>query len=58
MEKIKTIADKHNLFIVEDAAHAIGSEYKETKVGSCKFSNMTIFSFHPVKTLTTGKAEQ
>ena len=55
MEKIKTIADKHNLFIVEDAAHAVGSEYKNTKVGSCKYSDMTIFSFHPVKTITTGE---
>jgi len=55
MEKIKKIADKHNLFVVEDAAHAIGSEYKGTKVGSCKYSDMTIFSFHPVKTITTGE---
>lgn len=55
MEKIKTIAEKHNLFIVEDAAHAIGSDYKNTKVGSCKYSDMTIFSFHPVKTITTAE---
>ncbi len=55
MEKIKAIADKYNLFIVEDAAHAIGSEYKGTKVGSCKYSDMTTFSFHPVKTITTGE---
>jgi len=55
MEKIKGIADKHNLFIVEDAAHAIGTEYKGNKIGSCKYSDMTIFSFHPVKTITTGE---
>lgn len=55
MEKIKIIADKHNLFIVEDAAHAIGSEYKGGKIGSCKYSNMTIFSLHPVKNMTTGE---
>lgn len=55
MEKISVIAKKHNLFIVEDAAHAIGSEYKKSKVGSCKYSDMTIFSFHPVKTITTGE---
>lgn len=55
MERIHTIAKKHNLFVVEDAAHAIGSDYKDTKVGSCKYSNMTIFSFHPVKTITTGE---
>ena len=42
-------------YIIEDAAHAIGSDYKNTKVGSCKYSDMTVFSFHPVKTITTGE---
>jgi len=55
MEKIQKIAKEHNLFIVEDAAHAIGSEYKNNKVGCCQFSDMTVFSFHPVKNLTTGE---
>jgi len=55
MEKIKQIADKHSLFIVEDAAHAIGSDYKNSKVGSCKYSDLTTFSFHPVKTITTAE---
>ncbi|EKE02076.1 MAG: hypothetical protein ACD_20C00429G0013 [uncultured bacterium] len=55
MEEIYNIAQENNLFVVEDAAHAIGSEYKDSKVGSCKYSDMTIFSFHPVKTLTTGE---
>ena len=53
MEKISKIAKAHNLTVVEDAAHAIGSDYKDTKVGSCKYSDMTVFSFHPVKTITT-----
>ena len=47
-------ADK-KIFIIEDAAHAIGSDYKNTKVGSCKYSDMTVFSFHPVKTITTAE---
>lgn len=55
MEKIQKIAEKNNLFVIEDAAHAIGSDYKDTKVGSCKYSDMTVFSFHPVKTITTGE---
>lgn len=55
MERIHKIAKKHNLFIIEDAAHAIGSDYKDTKVGSCKYADMTVFSFHPVKTITTGE---
>lgn len=55
MENIDALAKEHNLFVVEDAAHAIGSEYKGHKVGSCKYSDMTIFSFHPVKTITSGE---
>ena len=55
MEKIVDIAKKHNLFVIEDAAHAIGSSYKGERVGSCKYSDLTIFSFHPVKTITTGE---
>ncbi|MFA6423053.1 MAG: UDP-4-amino-4,6-dideoxy-N-acetyl-beta-L-altrosamine transaminase [Patescibacteria group bacterium] len=56
MEKINKIAKKNNLFVVEDAAHAIGSVYKDgSKVGSCKYSDLTTFSFHPVKTITTGE---
>lgn len=55
MEKIYKIAKEHDLFVIEDAAHAIGSDYKDTKVGSCKYSDMTIFSFHPVKTITTAE---
>lgn len=55
MEAIAQIAKEHNLMVIEDAAHAIGSEYKGTKIGSCAFSDMTVFSFHPVKTITTGE---
>jgi len=55
MEAIAALAKQHNLFVIEDAAHAIGSDYKGTKVGSCAYSDMTIFSFHPVKTITTGE---
>lgn len=55
MEKIRALTQKNNLFVIEDAAHAIGSEYKGSKVGSCKYSDMTVFSFHPVKTITTGE---
>lgn len=55
MERISEMAKKRNLVIIEDAAHAIGSDYKDTKVGSCRYSDMTIFSFHPVKTITTGE---
>lgn len=56
MEAIQQLAQKRNgIIIIEDASHAIGSEYKGTKVGSCAYCDMTVFSFHPVKTITTGE---
>lgn len=55
MEKIKEIADKNNLAVIEDACHAIGAKYKENKVGSCNYSGISVFSFHPVKHITTGE---
>ena len=55
MGKIKQIADKYNLKVVEDACHALGAKYEGIKIGSCKYSDMTVFSFHPVKHITTGE---
>lgn len=55
LEEIKAIAQKKNLTVIEDCAHAIGAKYKNTKIGSCKFSDMSILSFHPVKQITTGE---
>ena len=55
MERIHELARAHGLKVIEDAAHAIGSEYRGTKTGSCRYSDMTVFSFHPVKTITTGE---
>jgi perosamine synthetase len=53
MDPIRRIAEKHNLIIIEDAAHALGSEYKGRKIGTS--ADMTEFSFHPVKPITTGE---
>lgn len=55
LEEINRIAKKQGLIVIEDAAHALGAEYKGSKIGSCKYSDMTIFSFHPVKSITTGE---
>lgn len=55
VKKISQIAKKYNLFVVEDACHAMGARYKNEKIGSCKYSDMTILSFHPVKQITTGE---
>lgn len=53
MDAIHAIAEEHNLIVIEDGAHALGSEYKGKKVGA--LSDMTTFSFHPVKPITTGE---
>jgi UDP-4-amino-4,6-dideoxy-L-N-acetyl-beta-L-altrosamine transaminase len=56
MKKHKTLLNNVNTLVIEDAAHALGSYYPTgEKVGSCCYSDMTIFSFHPAKTLTTGE---
>jgi len=55
MQKIYHLSKKYNFKIIEDASHALGSEYQKKKIGSCKFSHITVFSFHPVKTITTGE---
>jgi len=54
MREIWRIARRHNLKVVEDAAHALGSGYENKKIGNSK-SNITVFSFHPVKSITTGE---
>ncbi|MET3698883.1 UDP-4-amino-4,6-dideoxy-N-acetyl-beta-L-altrosamine transaminase [Bacillus oleivorans] len=53
LDAIRQIADKYNLTIIEDAAHALGAVCKGRKIGS--ISDMTMFSFHPVKNITTGE---
>ncbi len=53
LDAINSIAQKYNLIVIEDAAHALGSKYKGQSVGS--ISDMTMFSFHPVKLITTGE---
>ncbi|UXY15555.1 UDP-4-amino-4,6-dideoxy-N-acetyl-beta-L-altrosamine transaminase [Chitiniphilus purpureus] len=56
MTAIAALAREHGLKVIEDAAHAIGSRYRDgSPVGNCRHSDATIFSFHPVKTLTTGE---
>ncbi len=60
MESIKKIAEENSLWLIEDACHALGGKWidktgKTQKVGNCSHSDMTIFSFHPVKQITTGE---
>lgn len=56
MKRLDRLVRDPECLIIEDAAHALGSEYEDgQKVGCCAWSHMTIFSFHPAKTLTTGE---
>jgi len=55
MSKIADLANEYGFSVVEDASHAIGGKYLGTPIGACRFSDMTIFSFHPVKIITTGE---
>lgn len=53
LDKFKKIARRHNLILIEDAAHALGARYKNKKIGS--IADLTTFSFHPVKSITMGE---
>jgi UDP-4-amino-4,6-dideoxy-N-acetyl-beta-L-altrosamine transaminase len=55
MDRIHALAQRFGFKIIEDASHAIGAKYKGEPVGNCRYSDITIFSFHPVKILTTGE---
>ncbi|MDD5491128.1 MAG: UDP-4-amino-4,6-dideoxy-N-acetyl-beta-L-altrosamine transaminase [bacterium] len=55
LKELSTLAKKHGLVLIEDAAHALGASYRDCKIGSGKYSDMTILSFHPVKHITTGE---
>lgn len=55
MDRISELAKQYVITVIEDASHAIGSSYRDVKVGACSYSDMTVFSFHPVKIITTGE---
>ncbi|MDF1642006.1 UDP-4-amino-4,6-dideoxy-N-acetyl-beta-L-altrosamine transaminase [Thalassolituus oleivorans] len=55
MKAIKALSDRFGFRIIEDASHAIGAAYGDEKVGSCHYSDITVFSFHPVKIITTAE---
>ena len=53
MKRISQLSKKYGFAVIEDASHAIGATYFDQPVGNCKYSDITIFSFHPVKVMTT-----
>jgi UDP-4-amino-4,6-dideoxy-N-acetyl-beta-L-altrosamine transaminase len=55
MKEIRALADRFGFRIIEDASHAVGGEYRGRKVGGCEYGDVAIFSFHPVKIITTGE---
>ena len=55
MKAISSLAKKYNFKIIEDASHAIGGKYLDKPIGGCEYSDITVFSFHPVKIITTGE---
>ena len=55
MAGIHALSQRYGFKIIEDASHAIGGEYKGEPIGNCRYSDITIFSFHPVKIITTAE---
>ncbi len=55
MKSIRQLAKKYGFHVIEDASHALGARYLDENVGSCRYSDICVFSFHPVKMLTTGE---
>lgn len=55
MEAMRALSKQYGFKILEDASHAIGGKYKNVSIGSCRFSDATVFSFHPVKIITTAE---
>lgn len=55
MQAIHALAKKYQFKIIEDASHAIGGKYQDQPIGNCRYSDITVFSFHPVKIITTAE---
>lgn len=55
MASIHALSQEYGFKIIEDASHAIGGRYKNERIGNCRYSDITVFSFHPVKIITTGE---
>jgi UDP-4-amino-4,6-dideoxy-N-acetyl-beta-L-altrosamine transaminase len=55
MSAIRALGDRYDFKIIEDASHAIGGKYRGEPIGNCRYSDITVFSFHPVKIITTGE---
>jgi UDP-4-amino-4,6-dideoxy-N-acetyl-beta-L-altrosamine transaminase len=55
MQNIRNLTQTYSIVLIEDAAHALGGSYQQSKIGSCAYSDMTVLSFHPVKSITSAE---
>lgn len=55
MAAIRALSERYGFKIIEDASHSVGGRYRNEPIGNCRFSDITVFSFHPVKIITTGE---
>ena len=55
MAEIRALSERYGFAVIEDASHGIGATYSGSPIGSCQYSDITVFSFHPVKIVTTGE---
>ena len=55
MKKIRSLSKEYGFSVIEDASHAIGGRYLDKPIGNCQYSDITVFSFHPVKIITTAE---
>ena len=55
LQEISALCRHYGIHLIEDACHALGARYHEAPIGNCAYSDMTVFSFHPVKPITTGE---
>lgn len=55
LQDIYQVCEQYGIHLIEDACHSLGARYQDFPVGSCRYADMTIFSFHPIKSITTGE---
>ncbi|BCG63025.1 MAG: hypothetical protein methR_P0712 [Methyloprofundus sp.] len=55
MQAIAQLAEQYGFYVIEDASHAIGGQYQQQAIGCCQYADITVFSFHPVKIITTAE---
>jgi UDP-4-amino-4,6-dideoxy-N-acetyl-beta-L-altrosamine transaminase len=55
MKRIRELSHQYGFYVIEDACHALGGRYNNTSIGGCQYSDLTVFSFHPLKSITTGE---